>query len=87
VWGPFFVKHRFLLHQLNHTILCVDITEIGLSNEIYPPEGKNQMVLSTRFQSWKSAEAYLLQKGASEEGLGQALVQLNKAQLSALTIQ
>jgi hypothetical protein len=38
------VRHRFVVYPLNHTILLVDLTEIGIPDEIYPQEGKLQMV-------------------------------------------
>ena len=36
------MKHRFMIHALNHTYLVVDITSIGPPTEIYPEEGKEQ---------------------------------------------
>ena len=33
-----------LIHSLSHTILLVQITEIGLPAEVYPPGGKPQLV-------------------------------------------
>ena len=34
------MRHRFILHSLSHTFVAVDISKIGLPNEIYPPTGK-----------------------------------------------
>jgi hypothetical protein len=34
------MKHRFLIHSLNHTNLLVDISEIGLPAEVFPAQGK-----------------------------------------------
>jgi hypothetical protein len=48
------MKHRFLLYRLSHTVIAVDLTEIDLPTEIYPPGGKKQMVPTLRFQSWKT---------------------------------
>jgi len=32
------MAHRkFLIHSVSHTFLLVDLTELGPSNEIYPP--------------------------------------------------
>jgi hypothetical protein len=81
------MKRHFIVYQLNHTILLVDLTGIGLPNEIYPSEGKDQMVSSRRFQSWKSAEAYLRQAGATGDDLEHILVQMKKTQIGVLTIQ
>lgn len=44
------MKHRFLIHELNHTVLLVDITGIGLPTEIYPYEGKSHSVPTLRFK-------------------------------------
>ncbi|MGP8156664.1 MAG: hypothetical protein ACLQMT_07360 [Candidatus Acidiferrales bacterium] len=78
--------HRFLIHKLNHTTLLVDITEIGLPREIYPPEGKLQTVPSLRFRSWNHAEQYLLGLGASQKSLSAAVESLKKAGVAVLTI-
>jgi hypothetical protein len=80
------MKHRFVVYQLNHTILCIDLTEIGLPSEIYAPQGKSQTVPSVRFQSWKYAETYLLDKGASEDALARTKAQIEETQLGVLTI-
>jgi hypothetical protein len=80
------MKSRFLLHSLNHTIVLVDITKIGLPNESYPPEGKPQPVSALRFQSWKSAETYLLGLGATSGMIDQTSSQLHKTSVAVLTI-
>jgi hypothetical protein len=80
------MKHRFLIHSLNHTTLLVDITEIGLPTEIYPPEGKSQPVHSLRFQTWHAAEQYLLGLGASQLSLTTTDASLKRAGLAVLTI-
>ena len=80
------MRHRFLVHELNHTILLVDITEVGIPTEILPPEGKTQSVPSVRFQSWHAAEEYLLRRGASQEVLGTLRDGLKKAGVAVLTV-
>jgi hypothetical protein len=50
------MKHRFLLYRLSHTVIVVDLTEIGLPTEIYPPGGKKLMAPTLRFQTWKDVE-------------------------------
>ena len=57
------MKNRFLIHELNHTILVVDISKVGLPAGIYPDEGKHQDLPSLRFRSWATAEAYLHKNG------------------------
>jgi len=76
------MKYRFLLHSLNHTVVVVDITELGLPTEIYPPTGKRQTVPSLRFQSWGDAEQYLVGLGAR----AQEIAGLKKTSVAVLTI-
>jgi hypothetical protein len=76
------VKARFILHNLSHTWLVIDITAIGMSDEIYPFEGKQQMVPTFRFQSWKDVEHYLMALGADAE----ELARIGKTSLDVLTI-
>jgi hypothetical protein len=78
--------HRFLVHGLNHTILLVDITEIGLPTEILPPEGKTQSVPSLRFTSWHDAERHLLARGASQEDLSKLRDRFKLAGVAVLTV-
>jgi hypothetical protein len=80
------MKNRFLFHSLNHTVVLVDITQIGLPNEIYPPEGKPQPVSALRFQSWKYVEKYLLELGATTHMIDQTSSQLFKTSVAVLTI-
>ena len=76
------MNHRFIIYSFSHTILVVDITEIGLPTEIYPPDGKRQLVPTLRFQSWRDVEQHLSSLGADAEVLGN----LHTIGLSVLTI-
>ncbi len=80
------MKHRFLLHSLSHTFVVVDITEIGLPTEAYPPTGKGQMVPSLRFQSWSDAERYFLTLGGDPEVLQRTCSELKRQSVAVLTI-
>ena len=80
------MKHRYLIHSLNHTILLVDITEIGLPDEVYPPEGREQLVSSLRLQSWLAAEQFLLRAGAEKKQLARAWDLLKAKGVAVLTI-
>jgi hypothetical protein len=80
------MKRRFLIHSLNHTSLVVDITEIGLPTEIYPPEGKLQPVPSLRFQNWHSVEEHLLGLGANRKSLDCVVETLKRTSVAVLTI-
>ena len=80
------MKHRFMLHSLSHTILVVDITQVGLPREVYPQEGKSQPVSALRFQTWKDAEQYLVDLGARADVLNRASAEISKTSLAVLTI-
>jgi hypothetical protein len=80
------MKHRFLIHSLNHTVLVIDATPIGLHTEIYPPEGKSQSLTSLRFQSWLAAEQFLLGAGADPEVLRKTREKLKATSLAILTV-
>jgi hypothetical protein len=70
------MNHRFLDHNLNHTVFLVDATSIGMPSEIDVPEGKPQTVPSFCFRSWTLAEKYLRERGAGNialQGLQEAL--------------
>lgn len=78
------VKCRYLALQVNHTVLLVDTTSIGLPSEILPPEGKAQALPSLRFRSWQWAEKFLLEGGASREDLEKTHDSLTKTSLAML---
>lgn len=80
------MKHRFLLHRLSHTILIVDISEIGVTFEINARGDNTKMVPALRFPVWKEAEQYLRAKGADAEALSITSKGLNKMGVAALTI-
>jgi hypothetical protein len=80
------MKHRFLLHNLSHTVLAINMSEIGLPKEIYPPDGKLQMVVTLRFQCWDDAEQYLRGLGADLASLRLVSEELKKKAAAVLTI-
>jgi hypothetical protein len=71
-------RRRYVLHEINHTVLLIDITSISIPREIFPPEGKAEDLLSLRFQSWEWAEKFLLDSGASRDNLDKARDSLTK---------
>jgi hypothetical protein len=77
---------RFLIHSLSHTFLVVDITKIGPPTEICPEAGKEQIVPSLRFQSWKDVERFFLSRGANAEVVVQTSAQLKRTSVAVLTI-
>jgi hypothetical protein len=80
------MKHRYVIYPLSHTILIVDITDIGLPTEIYPPEGKRQMVTTFRFQTWNDAREHLLASGADNELMEGVSTRMREAGIAVLTI-
>lgn len=77
---------RFIIYPLNHTILAVDVIEIGLPAGIYPPEGELKMVPTLRFHNWNFAENYFLKKGAPLDELRKLFILVAKGALTVLTI-
>jgi hypothetical protein len=80
------MKHRFLPYKLSHSIVVIDITELGLTNEIFPPTGKQQMIPSLRFQSWIDVQQYFSSLGADTEAVNKTSAAFNKAGWAVLTI-
>ncbi len=80
------MKHRFLLHNLNHTILCVDITSVGIPVGIITDEGQTKTLPSIRFRTWSNAEHHFLGLGANQESLRTTLESLKKNDVAVLTI-
>lgn len=80
------MKFRYLVHNLNHTTLLVDITPVGLPSEIFPREGKLQTLQSLRFQGWSAAEKHLRKQGAGDRELQALKESLAKSGAGVLTI-
>jgi hypothetical protein len=80
------MKHRFLLHSLNHTILCVDVSNVGIPVEIISDAGETRALPSVRFRTWSSAEQHFLGLGAKEESLRTTDKLLKKHGVAVLTI-
>lgn len=77
---------RYIIYPLNHTILAVDITGIGLPEGIYPPEGKLKMVPSFRFHNWVAAKSFFLTKGARVDVIEKLSPLIDKGGMTVLTI-
>lgn len=77
---------RFLIHTLNHTVLIVDITAIGIPRGGYPPEGEVQEVSSRRFQTWDDAQRYLTTLGAKNGLLDKTKSNLDRFSVDVFTI-
>jgi len=80
------MKHRFLLHSLNHTILVVDITQIGTTMEINPSTGNTKLVPALRFANWKETEQFFRAKEASEDCIESTHAMLNKSGMAVMTV-
>jgi hypothetical protein len=77
-------RRRYLVYEVNHTVLLVDTTSVGLPNEIFPPEGKEYNLPSLRFQAWQWAEKYLLEGGTSRNDLEKTRAALSKTSVALL---
>jgi hypothetical protein len=80
------MKHRFLLHSLNHTILVVDISEFGMAVEVNPRTGNTKTVPALRFIDWKEAEQYFRAKEADAEIIERTHFQLSRSGVAVMTI-
>ena len=80
------MKHRFLLHSLNHTILVVDISQFGVAIEIDQRAGNTKMVPAFRFINWEEAEQYFRAKGADAETIERTHAQLSKNSTAVMTV-
>ena len=80
------MKHRFLLHFLNHTILVVDITQFGTAIEINPRTGNTKMVPALRFNNWKETEKYFRAKEADEDTIQKTRTMLSKVGVAVITV-
>jgi hypothetical protein len=80
------MKYRFLLHNLNHTILTVDITSVGLPTEPIADESEVRSLSGVRFRGWHEAERHFLGLGAKQESLRKVNESLRKTGVAILTI-
>ena len=80
------MKHRFLLHSLNHTVLIVDISQFGMNIEINPRTGNSQMVPALRFINWKEAEQFFRAKEVADEAIEDTRVTLAKTGVAVMTV-
>ena len=80
------MKHRFLLHSLNHTVLIVDISQFGINIEINPRTGNSQMVPALRFINWKEAEQFFRAKEADDDTIENTRVALAKTGVAVMTV-
>jgi len=80
------MKHRFLLHSLNHTILVVDISRFGIPIEITPSTGNTKMVPALRFVNWKEAEQFFRAKEADEDTIERTHAMLGKTGVAVMTV-
>jgi hypothetical protein len=80
------MKHRFLLHSLNHTILACDITEFGIAAEVNARTGNTRMVPALRFINWREAEQYFRAKEADEDTISKTNAVLSKTGVAVMTV-
>jgi hypothetical protein len=80
------MKHRFLIHKLNHTVLAVDVSAISLPDYIIEDTGHEQSVPSIRFTSWSHAEKYFSSLGATPKVLAGVSESFGKTGLAVLTL-
>lgn len=81
------MRHRFILHNIHQTVLCVDVTDIKIPMLLLNQDGERVSLPALRFQTWTEAEKHLRGLGAQDAALrlaASALVQHNLASLIIL---
>gem|GEM_PF-2200808 len=77
------MKHRFVLHNLNHSILMVDISDFVISE---PQTGEIKVVPAFRIAGWNNAAQYLRAKEADEKTIETTKAGLDKWGVVVATI-
>lgn len=81
------MRHRFILHNIHQTVLCVDVTDIKIPMLLLNQDGERVSLPALRFQTWTEAEKHLRSLGAQDAALrlaASALLQHNLASLIIL---
>jgi len=79
------VIQRYILYPLNHTVLVVDVSAIGLPSGFFRPRDL-YMVLSYRFHNLSFVREFLLQHGGRLEAVEKAATLVKKGAMCDLTI-
>jgi hypothetical protein len=77
------MKHRVLVHNLNHAVLLVDVTSIGMPSEIDLPRGNYSL---SSFPAPDPRRKYLTELGARNIALQGLQEALKKNGVGVLTI-
>jgi hypothetical protein len=80
------MKHRFLLHSLNHAIMVVDVSEVGVEGEANLRTRNTKMVPVLRFMNWNEAVGYFRAKLADENTLEKTRSALHKRGVAVMTV-
>ena len=80
------MTHRFLLHSINHSLLVVDISQVGVASKFQPQTGIVEMVSALRFINWEEATLYFREKGADDETIRKSSAMLIKTSAAVMTI-
>ena len=78
------MRYRFLLHNLHHMVLAVNITALSPNTAGVVVNGS--ALPFTQFGSWKAARQYFLELGAAPDSIEAISDSLNKTGVAVLTI-
>ena len=78
------LRRRYLLFEVHHLVLLIDVTSVGPRYETIPAKGKSEPLPSLLFRSWQCAEEFLLEAGASRDDLDKARDSLRKMDVGLL---
>ena len=80
------MRHRFILHNIHQTVLCIDISGLKIPMLIISQEGERASLPALRFQTWTEAEKHLRSLGAQDAALRSAATALQQNNLACLVI-
>jgi len=80
------MRHRFILHNVHQTVLCVDISDLKIPMLLISQEGERTSLPALRFQTWTEAEKHLRSLGAQDAALRLAAAALQQHNLASLVI-
>ena len=80
------MRHRFILHNVHQTVLCVDVSDLKIPMLLLTQDGERLSLPALRFQTWTETQKHLRNLGAQEAALRLAAADLEHHNLASLVI-
>ena len=80
------MRHRFILHNVHQTVLCVDVSNLKIPMLLLTQDGERLSLPALRFQTWTEAQKHLRNLGAQDAALRLAAAELQQHNLASLVI-